>query len=266
MTVAMEPMSVCSAVKPRSMTRLAMAAAHLLPEERRVHDAHLDEGIRAEGVVEPAHRREHGLLLLVAHAVVARVVKGDGGGEQALLHLADAVLEHLVVADVLHDGLRAFAPAAEALGLGGQFLVAVLELALNRGVLPLRLAVGPLRLLGEALHLLLRRLPLLAGQLAALGLWGTPEGGEGVKVEVACIRRRLRALAAEPLARGMDERLDVEAIVGRGFLFRGSRVGGHFHVCTVVFGDGRSAARAEKRICAELRAALRADTRPHVRR
>ena len=55
-----------------------LAVADLLLEERGVDDAHLHQRVRAELVVQAGERREHGLLLLVAHRVVAGVVEGDG--------------------------------------------------------------------------------------------------------------------------------------------------------------------------------------------
>ena len=72
-----------------------LAVADLLLEQRRVDDAHLDQRVRAELVVQARERGEHGFLLLVAHGVVAGVAEGYGGGEQALLDLADVALSLL---------------------------------------------------------------------------------------------------------------------------------------------------------------------------
>ena len=143
--------------------------AHLLPQEGRVDDAHLHEGVRAELVVQAGQGGEHGLLLFVAHAVVAGVVERDGRGEQALLHLADAVLIHPVVPDVVGDGLRRLSLASEALGLVAQFLIPVLELGLDGLVAALGGLLRVLRLPFPAGDVALRGLLLLPGELAPVG-------------------------------------------------------------------------------------------------
>ena len=80
----------------------------------RVGYGELHGGLRAEVVVELAHRREHRLLVLLACGLVADVPELDGLAEQALLDLRGAVDVHSVVADRGEDvfGLGAGAPLA----------------------------------------------------------------------------------------------------------------------------------------------------------
>ena len=98
----------------------------LFLEERRVDDAHLHERIRTELVVKAGDGREHGFLLLIAHRVVTGVIEGDGRGKHPLLHLTDAVLIHLVVADVVHHVFRGVTLLSGIGHLIGQLLVPVL--------------------------------------------------------------------------------------------------------------------------------------------
>ena len=76
-----------------------LAVADLVMAQRRVDDGELHRGVGGEIVVDIAHRREDGLLVVVAGVLVGDVVEGKGLGVVALLDLADAVLEHSVVAD-----------------------------------------------------------------------------------------------------------------------------------------------------------------------
>ena len=190
-----------------------LAVADLLLEQRRVDDAHLDQRVRAELVVQARERGEHGFLLLVAHGVVAGVAEGDGGGEQALLDLADAVLVHAVVADVAHHVLRALAFAAGVRRLRGEFLVAVLELGLHGCVALAGLLLGQLRLLLEACDLPFGLLLFLAGHLLARNDRGTGDGAERRHIDRAVIGIH-GAVVAEPLPGGVDELLDVEVRLG----------------------------------------------------
>ena len=98
----------------------------LFLEERRVDDAHLHERIRTELVVKAGDGGEHSFLLLIAHRVVTGVIEGDGRGKHSLLHLTDAVLIHLVVADVVHHVFRGVALLSGIGHLIGQLLVPVL--------------------------------------------------------------------------------------------------------------------------------------------
>ena len=192
--------------------------AHLLPQKGRVDDAHLHEGVRTELVVQAGQGGEHGLLLFVAHAVVAGVVERDGRGEQALLHLADAVLIHPVVSDVVGDGLRRLPLAAEALGLVAQLLVAVLELRLDRLIAALGVLLGILRLPFPSGDVAFRGLLLLPGELAPVG--GAPAPGrdlpEGVHVDGPRVTVHGPGVDAA-LARGVDELIDVE-VGGHGIV------------------------------------------------
>lgn len=190
-----------------------LAVADLLLEQRRVDDAHLDQRVRAELVVQARERGEHGFLLLVAHGVVAGVAEGDGGGEQALLDLADAVLVHAVVSDVAHHVLRALALATGIRRLRGEFLVAVLELRLHGRIALAGLLLGLLRLLLEAGDLPLGLLLLLAGHLLARHGGGTGDGAERRHIDRAVIGIH-GAVVAEPLPGGVDELLDVEVRLG----------------------------------------------------
>ena len=190
-----------------------LAVADLLLEQRRVDDAHLDQRVRAELVVQARERGEHGFLLLVAHGVVAGIAEGDGGGEQALLDLADAVLVHAVVADVVHNVLRALAFAACVRRLRGEFLVAVLELGLHGRVALAGLLLGQLRLLLEACDLPFGLPLFLAGHLLARNDRGTGDGAERRHIDRAVIGIH-GTVVAEPLTGGVDELLDVEARVG----------------------------------------------------
>ena len=190
-----------------------LAVADLLLEQRRVDDAHLDQRVRAELVVQARERGEHGFLLLVAHGVVAGVPEGDGGGEQALLDLADAVLVHAVVTDVVHHVLRALALAAGIRRLRGEFLVAVLELGLHGRVALAGLLLGQLRLLLEACDLTLGLLLLLAGHLLASHGGGTGDRAERSHIDRAVIGIH-GTVVAEPLPGGVDELLDVEVRLG----------------------------------------------------
>ena len=74
----------------------------------------LHGGLRAEVVVELAHRREHRLLVLLARGLVADVPELDGLAEEALLDLRGPVGVHGVVADRGKDvfGLGSRAPLA----------------------------------------------------------------------------------------------------------------------------------------------------------
>ena len=190
-----------------------LAVADLLLEQRRVDDAHLDQRVRAELVVQARERGEHGFLLLVAHGVVAGVAEGYGGGEQALLDLADAVLIHAVVADVVHHVLRALALAACVRRLRGEFLVAVLELGLHGRVALAGLLLGQLRLLLEACDLPFGLPLLLAGHLLASHGGSTGDGAERRHIDRAVIGIH-GAVVAEPLTGGVDELLDVEVRLG----------------------------------------------------
>ena len=190
-----------------------LAVADLLLEKRRVDDAHLDQRVRTELVVQARERGEHGFLLLIADGVVAGVAEGDGGGEQALLDLADAVLVHAVVADVVHHVLRALAFAACVRRLRGEFLVAVLELGLHGRVALAGLLLGQLRLLLEACDLPLGLLLLPAGHLLSSHGGGTGDGAECRHIDRAVIGIH-RAVVSEPFPRGVDELFDVEARVG----------------------------------------------------
>lgn len=190
-----------------------LAVADLLLEQGRVDDAHLDQRVRAELVIQSRERGEHGFLLLVAHGVVAGVAEGDGGGEQALLDLADAVLVHAVVADVVHHVLRALALAACVRRLRGEFLVAVLELGLHGRVALAGLFLGQLRLLLEACDLPFGLLLLPAGHLLASHGGSTGDGAERRHIDRAVIGIH-GAVVAEPLPGGVDELLDVEVRLG----------------------------------------------------
>ena len=190
-----------------------LAVADLLLEQRRVDDAHLDQRVRAELVVQARERGEHGFLLLVAHGVVAGIPEGDGGGEQALLDLADAVLVHAVVTDVVHHVLRTLALAAGIRRLRGEFLVAVLELGLHGRVALAGLLLGQLRLLLEACDLTLGLLLLLAGHLLASHGGGTGDRAERSHIDRAVIGIH-GTVVAEPLPGGVDELLDVEVRLG----------------------------------------------------
>lgn len=103
-----------------------LTVTHLLRKQRRVNDAHLNKGVRAELVIKSGESREHRLLLFIADRVVARVIKGERGREKSFLDFTDAVLIHLVVADVIYDIFRALALTTESLCLSRKFLVAVL--------------------------------------------------------------------------------------------------------------------------------------------
>lgn len=145
--------------------------------------------------------------------MVAGVPEGDGGGEQALLDLADAVLVHAVVTDVVHHVLRALALAAGIRRLRGEFLVAVLELGLHGRVALAGLLLGQLRLLLEACDLTLGLLLLPAGHLLASHGGGTGDRAERRHIDRAVIGIH-GTVVAEPLPGGVDELLDVEVRLG----------------------------------------------------
>lgn len=107
----------------------------------------LHGGLRAEVVVELAHRREHRLLVLLARGLVADVPELDGLAEEALLDLRGPVGVHGVVADRGKDvfGLGSRAPLAARRLL--DFLLLFLEprraaCAAAHGSLPLRAAAS----------------------------------------------------------------------------------------------------------------------------
>ena len=190
-----------------------LAVADLLLEQRRVYDAHLNQRVRAELVVQSREGGEHGFLLLIAHGVIAGIAEGDGGGEQSLLDLADAVLVHAVVADVVHHVLRALAFAACIRRLRGEFLVAVLELRLHGRVALAGLPLGQLRLLLEACDLPFGLLLFPTGHLLASHSGSTGDGAERRHIDRAVIGIH-GAVVAEPLPGAVDELLDVEVRLG----------------------------------------------------
>ena len=145
--------------------------------------------------------------------MIAGVPEGDGGGEQTLLDLADAVLVHAVVADVVHHVLRALAFAACVRRLRGEFLVAVLELGLHGRVALAGLLLGQLRLLLEACDLPFGLPLFLAGHLLARNDRSTGDGAERRHIDRAVIGIH-GTVVAEPLTGGVDELFDVEARVG----------------------------------------------------
>lgn len=141
--------------------------------------------------------------------MVAGIAEGDGGGEQALLDLADAVLVHAVVTDVVHYVLRALALAAGIRRLRGEFLVAVLELGLHGRVALAGLLLGQLRLLLETCDLPFCLLLLPAGHLLASHSGSTGDGAKRRHIDRAVIGIH-GTVVAEPLTGGVDELFDVE--------------------------------------------------------
>ena len=150
------------------------------------------------------------------------------------------------------------------LGLRGQLLVAVFELALDGSVPPLGLAVGLLRSLARRFSSFFAALRSLRVSLRPLG-FGEPARRRGRRGRCRPHPGTAAAARRRTLPRGMDERLDVETGVG-GFLFREGHIERFPGGRSAALGDGSPAAGAEERIRAEARAALRADARLPVRR
>ena len=98
--------------------RVALPEEALAPDlalgNGRVGYGELHGGLRAEVVVELAHRREHRLLVLLPRRLVANVPELDGLAEKALLDLRRPVGVHGVVADCREHvfGLGSGAPLA----------------------------------------------------------------------------------------------------------------------------------------------------------
>ena len=201
-------------VLPEDVVRLPgrvveLAVADLVVAKRGVDDGELHRGVGGEVVVDVAHRREDCLLVVVAGVLVGDVVEGEGLGVVAVLDLADAVLEHPVVADGVDHVFRVVALAAL---LGGEFIAlgaALLELLGHLGG-----AFG-LRALG-----LLRRGAGVADLVALAGELAVELPVHLLDVALALALAHLRVLGVEfeselaraPEARG--ERLHVlEALV-----------------------------------------------------
>ncbi len=72
-----------------------------------------------EIVVDIAHRCKDGLLVIIAGVLIGDIVEGEGLGVISVLDLADAVLEHSVVADRIDHVLRVVTAAAL---LGSEFI------------------------------------------------------------------------------------------------------------------------------------------------
>lgn len=96
-----------------------LTVADLVVAQRGVDDGELHRGVGGEIVVDIAHRCEDGLLVVIAGVLIGDIVEGEGLGVISVLDLADAVLEHSVVADRIDHVLRVVTAAAL---LGGEFI------------------------------------------------------------------------------------------------------------------------------------------------
>ena len=109
--------------------RVALLEEALAPDlslgDGGVDDGELDRGLRSEVVVELAHSREDGLLVLLPRRLVADIAELDGLAEQPFLYLRGPVGVHCVVADCREHvfGLRACAPLSARSLLDPLFLL-----------------------------------------------------------------------------------------------------------------------------------------------
>ena len=183
-----------------------LAALDLVVAQGLVHDAELHRDVVGEVVVDAGGGRQDHALVCLAGVLVGDVVECQRLGEVAVLDLADAVLEHQVVADRVDGVVRAPAGGLLLCALLLQGARALLEAARDvRGVVGLALV----------------HLRALAPRVADLAL-----GALQLAVELLARHLHIALLLALRHVRELRVYLEADVVAGQDAAERGGVHGG----------------------------------------